>query len=241
MPNLKEELMKSIGSLVDELTNAEDNTEDKQEEVQKSFDEVSDATAKGTDITIDANGGGDVIKNKDDKEKKIEKMDGKKKPEDKEDGEEEEKDEDKEEKAKKAKKSLNADEVAISKEQYARLEKALAEDAEKERLEKSLNDPLFKSLEGLTSVVKSLKNDIDDLKKQPARDPKSLRGTVAIQKSGGAENEGKTFKKSEVLDALFELQKSNKCTANHIIEFETTKNISDRSVKAAVEAILESK
>lgn len=199
---LKEELIKSIDSLVDEFfAKSEDAkmtpAEEAKEEVIVKSDEISDKKAAETDISLEANGGGDVIKNKEEKEENLEKLN--------------EKDED-EEKKKKAKKSIE-----------------LTDDS-----------TLLKSIGGLTDLVKSLKNEIEDLKKQPAREPKSVRGYQAINKSEGVD-EKKTFKKSEVLDVMYDLQKSNKCQAQHIIEYETSGNITDQEVKQAVKELLQSK
>ena len=207
---LKEDLIKSIDSLVEDFfAKSEDDKEiieEKKEEavvaeegIAKS-DEISDAKATGTDISLAANGGEDVIKNKEEKEKSLEKL--------------KEGDEDEEKKKEKAKKSIEVDVTSDSQ--------------------------LLKSFGDMVDLVKSLKNDIEDLKKQPAREPKSLRGYQALNKSEGVEDK-KSFKKSEVLEVMNDLQKSNQCSAENIIEYEITNNISDSVVKEAVKQALESK
>lgn len=243
-------------------------------DMKKSFDENLDQKAQGSDISIEANGGEDIIKNKDEKEKGIEEMkkkdskyskskdededdskDGKKdvkkgkaedrkKIQDKEDELEDKEDEmleddKKEEKKKDMKKSFEIDQA-----DYELLVKAKQEKAEKDRLEKIQSDPLYKSVEGLTNLIKglndkinTLQQDISQIKKLPAREPKSLDGVQSIEKSQNAK-EGQKFKKSQYLDVMLDLQKSTNngvVTELHISEFESCGTISDPEVKKLVQ------
>ena len=124
--------------------------------------------------------------------------------EDEEEMDEEEMMEKEKDKKKDMKKSFEIDE-----DDYALLIKARKEKAEQDRLEKSKSDPLYKSVEGLTQLIKGLNDKINDLqkdivsiKKSPARDPKSLDGSQVIEKSQNSEGESKKFKKSQVLECL---------------------------------------
>ncbi len=212
-----------------------------EEKVEKSLDEVSDAKAKGTDIDIQANGGGDVIKNKDQKDAGIEKVSKKKDSDEDEDGDEDE--DDKKKKGKDMKKSFE-----VSQEDFELLQKSKADAEAKAKLEEQQNDPLFKSISGLTDLIKSqsetigkLSADIETLKKTPAREPKSLNGYTKIEKGGEAAKEAPRLMKSQVLDTLWELQKSGKVQDVHVCEYEGTGNIQDSSIKQILQAELDKK
>ncbi len=244
----------------------------KDEDMKKSFDENLDMKAHEADIDIEANGGGDIIKNKDEKEKGIEEMKKKEKgmmkdkkmkedmkeekmekeykskdkmmkdkKMDMDDEEEDMDDEEMMEKEKDKKKDMKKS-FEIDEDDYALLIKARKEKAEQDRLEKSKSDPLYKSVEGLTQLIKGLNDKINDLqkdivsiKKSPARDPKSLDGSQIIEKSQNSENDGKKFKKSQVLEVMLDLQKSNNLVnENHIIEYEAVGSISNPEIRNLV-------
>ncbi len=242
-----------------------------EEKVEKSFDEVSDAKAAGTDVSLDANGGKDIIKNKDKKDEMMEKFGDKKKDDGDEDEDEkkkkamkkakdEEKKEEDDEDDKKVKKAKKEDEESeedkkedkkemkksftVSEEDYEIITKAKAKakaDAEADA------DPLLKSISGLHDLVKSqtttitkLSEEVEALKKSPAREPKSLVGYAPLEK-GGADKEPSKLMKSQVLDTLFDLQKAGKVSDIHVCEYESTGNIVDPDVKIILQGELKTK
>ena len=245
----KEKLQKEIDDLLSKAF------PQKEEEVKKSdgdFDENLDAKASSTDISVNANGGEDVIKNKDKKDEKAEKFEDKK---EKEDDEEEKEEKSKMKKSEdqgedKMKKSETV--VEISSEDFEILKKAKAEAAEKARLEAEANDPLVKSINGLTDLIKSqqisiqkLTEEVDSLKKTPIRDRKSLiKGVDAVEKGDElkkSSNSEKKLSKSQVLDVMFDLQQQEKVSDVHICEYEATGVISDKMVKSLVQDELDRK
>lgn len=184
----------------------------------------------GTETDISANGGDDVIKNKDSKDKDSEKMN-------KEEDEEEEDEE--EEKSKKVKKSLSDDEVAISKEDFELLKKAKAEEEAKKAEELKKSDPLFKSVEGLVEMVKSLREDIDTIKKTPAREPKSLAGYKPIEKGGeSTASESPAVVKAKVLNVLSSLLEKGQCTSDDVCEYEQFRQVSNPEVRNLIKEAL---
>ena len=239
----KEKLQKEIDSLLSKAfpeKTAEDTDMKKSNEA--AFDENLDAKAASTDVTVNANGGEDVIKNKDEKDKKSEKMNK--------DGDKECDEDDKGDK--KMKKSESA--VEVSAEDFEILTKAKADIAEKAKKEAEANDPLLKSLNGLTDLIKSqqssiekLTTEVEQLKKSPVRERKALlKGVDAVEKgedlnkSEAATNNNKVSK-AQVLEVMFDLQKSGKLEDIHVCEYESTGGISDKMVKSMVRTALDEK
>ncbi len=249
------------------------------EELIKSFDEDLDAKPKDKDVSLEANGGGDVIKNTDKKDEDMEKT---KKAED-EDKEKEEKakkakakkseDEDKKEdevdKTKKAKKSddkKDEDEVEkaddeedkdkkddeykskkakksfeVSETDYEFLQKALSDKRDADRIEQEKSSAVFKSVENLTTLVKSLQEKVETIINKPARDPKALSNLDPLKKSddeGEAKNE-KVVQKSVVLSVMDDLLQKGKVSATDVCEYEACGSISNPNSKALVKAELQ--
>lgn len=193
------------------------------------------------DDKLNANGGEDVIKNKDKKDKGLDKL---KKDDDKDGDDDEDEDEDdkkKDDKGKMKKSETEPDKVEVTKEQFDRLQKAIKEDADKAEAEKAANDPLVKSVEGLSKLVGKLSNDIEVLKKTPARDQKSITGYQAIAKGGETPAADAKLKKSQVLDAMHALHEAGKIQDIAICEYEATGSIADAGVKSLVSQALNQK
>lgn len=254
--NLKlyEEVDNLITNAFKEVKDSMQKSNESQDDMKKSFDEIGTAAAAGADVTNAANGGSDVIKNKDKKDEDMENIKKKKdcKSEDADDDEDDksktkkakDKDEDDKKEDKKGKDDMKKS-FEISQEDFEILAKAKQEIEEKERLKKIQSDPLYKSVTGLTDMVKSLseqivslKGEIGTLRKTPARDPKALlSGTEAIEKSenstvSGGKPEG--LRKSQVLDVLLDLQKSNTISDLIVMEYEGTNKIADPRVRDIV-------
>lgn len=220
----KNDLLKSIDELLKKVGLSDDN------EVKKSFDEVSDSKASGTDISLGANGGGDVIKNKDEKEKDSEKVTKNKdsyKSDDKDEDDKDSKKEPKEDKGK-MKKSFE-----VSQEDYDLLMKSKQEIEAKAKAEAVLNDPIYKAVQDLTTLVKSQSQEIEALKKIPAHEPKSLVGYEPVAKSESTP-EAKKLAKSQVLSVMERMCKSGTISSEAVIEYELTKGISNAEIKGLV-------
>ena len=242
----RDELLTSVTELVEQLTKSENESVEKSEDKNEgTFDEVD-----GTNTSLKANDGGDVIKNKDKKDDKIEKLgDDKKKKdpkvEDDEDSEEEMK------KKKGAKKSMEdtkeevklekSDKVEITAAQFEFLQKAMANQEAKDKEEAVKNDPIYKSVEGLNEVVKALSEKIDTMSKAPSREPKSLNNLKVIEKSEGGDATKSKIAKSTVIGVLLDLQKSGEADAVDVIEYENSKSLSNKEVKNKVESKLREK
>ncbi len=193
------------------------------------------------------------------KEKKCDKI----MKDDKEDKEDDEDSDEKDElEKKKAKKSMDQEKFEVSKEHYDRLQKALAEDAEKAKIvieapkeepkeEPKLepkDDKISKSLTDFGDLVKSLSDkvgtlstEIESLKKQPTREPKSLNGYTPLSKGEDGDKSPKELSKGAVLSVMEELCKSGEIRSNDVIEYELTKSISNKDTKQKVEQKLKSK
>lgn len=259
--NLKlyEEVDNLITNAFKEVKNSMQKSNESQDDMKKSFDEIGTAASAGADVSLESNGGGDVIKNKDKKDQDMESI-KKKKDCKSEDGDE---DEDDKSKAKKAKDKYKEDDeddkkenkkdgkedmkksFEISQEDFEILAKAKKDIEEKEQLKKAQANPLFKSVSSLVDVVKGLsaeiiqlKGDIGALRKSPARDPKALLNqTEVIEKSENSTTSGgkvEGLKKSQVLDVLLDLQKSNTIADLVVMEYEATNKISNPSVRDIV-------
>lgn len=230
----KESILNSIDGVLNDFFKSETVVEEvvveakpevKADVVEKSFDEVNDSKADGTDIKLDANGGGDVIKNKDEKNKAIDKI---KKEADPEDDDEDEK------KKKKAKKSFE-----VSEAQYDRLQKAMKEDEDKAKAEALENDPILKSVNSnftaLSEQIKTLNEKVETLSKSPARQPKGLNGLQPLEKSATGEVTGqKKLMKSQVLPVLLEMQEKGLVDSAVVCEYEYSGNILDTVIKSQV-------
>lgn len=240
----KEKLIAEIDKILSEALSTmkksqEAKTPEKEieEVIEKSLDEVSDAKAASTDVQLEANGGGDVIKNKEERAADVENVEKAKDSDDDKDDEDKKK-----EKKEDVKKSFE-----VTAEQYERLQKALKEDEDKAKEEASKSDPLYKSVEGMANLIKSLTEQVGTLTekvqtmgKAPAREPKSLNGYQAIEKSNnGSAKAEKKLKKSQVLDVMFDLQKAGKVQDVHICEYEASGNILDKHVQSIVQAELD--
>lgn len=149
-------------------------------------------------------------------------------------------------------KSESGEEVEISEEEYAEFQafkKSQEEAAKEEELKKArseqedliksaVNEALRKSSEEIEELKKSLSESnalIKAMAKQP-REPKSVTGISALQKSVDPETEGpKSFSKSEMLDAAEELAKSKSLPMEAVIELENTGYISNPEYRKLVE------
>jgi len=261
--NLKlyEEVDNLITNAFKEVKNSMQKSNESQDDMKKSFDEIGTAASAGADISLESNGGGDVIKNKDKKDQDMESM-KKKKDCKSEDGDEDEDDKSKAKKAKDKKDKEDDDDddkeddkkngkddmkksFEVSQEDYEILVKAKKEAQEKEELKKAQANPLYKSVSSLVDVVKGLsaeivqlKGDIGTLRKSPARDPKALLNqTEVIEKSENSTTSGgkvEGLRKSQVLDVLLDLQKSNTIDGLIVMEYEATNKISNPSVRDIV-------
>lgn len=245
MSNRQEKLAQVEAILTDLIAKSKSEAVATEEVVAKS-DPVADVPAPasdpqglddiktGTETSIGANGGEDVIKNKDKKDAKAEKMN---KEDDSEDEEDDEDEDDAKKAKKKMKKSLSDDEVAISKEDFEllKLAKSAKEAEEAEKLAKS--NPMYKGIEALTDMVKSLREDIDAMKSAPAREPKSLTSYDAIAKGGSDKKiEDKALVKSKVLDVMQNLLSKGLCTSDHVCEYEISGKLSDPAIRDLVKA-----
>lgn len=252
----KEKLIAEITSLLQQAA----PTLTKAETIIKSeaFNEIGGSVGNGQgDVSLNANGGGDIIKNKDKKDEKSESLnkqkdcgDMEKEKKSKEDKEKEEKEKLEAEKKSKAEKDEKEKEEKkedkkeikksfdISAEDFEILAKAKAAIAEKEAEEKLKNDPLYKSVNSIVSQlaekVDSLATKIDSFAKSPAREPKSLNGLQAIKKSENG-TDTKTLKKSQVLGIMEGLLRDEKISPEHICEYEASNNIQDARVKELVQ------
>ena len=96
------------------------------------------------------------------------------------------------------------------------------------------NEELKKSVSETNALIKAMAA-------QPVR-AKSITGVQSLEKSQSPEGKApETFSKSEILDAAFELAKSNKIRAEIVSEIEMTNTCSDPEAKAAIEKYLEKK
>lgn len=250
--------MSALKQLQDEVESLIQKANETVKKSESAFDQVGSSVANGQgDVSINANGGGDVIKNKDkqkekqedinkEKSKEVEK-EAKSKSEDEEKKKLEEEKKSKEAKEDKKEEKKEDEKVMkksfeISEEDYEILQKSKAERLAKEAEEKALNDPLYKSISGLvsslTSKLESLEGKLESISKSPAREPKSIQGYQAIAKSEGGN--GKSFSKSEVLGVMEKLMKSNpdRVTPDHICEYEFAGSIQDKDVKQLVQTEL---
>ena len=261
--NLKlyEEVDNLITNAFKEVKDSMQKSNESQDDMKKSFDEIGTAASAGADVSLESNGGGDVIKNKDKKDQDMENIKKKKdcKSEDADEDEDdksktkkakekEDEEDDKKENKKGGKEDMKKS-FEVSQEDYEILVKAKREAQEKEELEKAKANPLYKSVSSLVDVVKGLsaeivqlKGDIGTLRKSPARDPKALLSqTEVIEKSENSTTSGgkvEGLRKSQVLDVLLDLQKSNTINDLIVMEYEATNKISNPSIRDLVNSEL---
>ncbi len=208
------------------------------EEVKKSedanegtFDEIGHGKGEGEgDVSLTANGGHDVIKNK---EKKLETL---KKPKDDED--EDEEDEDGKKVSKKKMKKSEENKIEISQEDFDLLQKAKADKATEAALKDFETSPINKSFSKLTELVSTLSKKVEDLSKTPARKPKALNGYQPIHKSGAEEKTNRNFTKGQVLNVMSDLVKAKRISDTAVCEYESWQTFSDPRVKEIVNSEL---
>lgn len=117
-----------------------------------------------------------------------------------------------------------------------------------EDIKKSINEainaqlqPLQKSIQEKDALIKSMQEKIEKIEKTPAYDKKSIDGLDVIEKGNKEEKKEENFSKAQILDVMFDLQKSKVVRPNHIAEFESTGDVSNKAVKQEIYNALKAK
>lgn len=195
----------------------------------KMYESLDDAFAAGAEIEekVEVDEDGNILKAMKYKKAK------------KEDEEEKEEMEKANTESKKESLELDADEIELVKAWRAEKE---ADEAKKpyDEMQKSMTaalgevvEPLKKAIEDRDEIIKSLTDKIEKISNQPAYDKRSVDTLEPLEKGGDSQVD--TISKSQVLNTMLDLQVEGKgVNAQHVAEFEATRNISDPKIKQLV-------